>query len=221
VSENEHEQKKPSSLFRKNALEYISTPHARDDLVQITPPRAWIMLATFWIILGAIVLWSIFGSIAIHVEGPGILLGKNEMATETQGLEAIVFISADVGKRVRKGMRSKVTPSTVTAFEYGSIEGIVTDVGNFPSTPESMQSILNNKSLVDTFLMNGPVIMVRVQLIADAATYSGLKWTSSSGPTYIITTGTLVQAEVMTSSQSPISFFIPFLKKTVGFNHGY
>ena len=203
--------------FRKNALEYINAPHALDDMIQITSPFSWVSLFSFWIFIGLIIVWLFIGRVELHVSGPGILFDherQNEIVQITKSpLEALAFLPAVDGKHVMNGMRVLVTPSTVRPLQYGSIVGKVIAVDNLPSTPESMQDKLRNKSLVDEFLKKGPVIMVRIQLIPEPHNQSGLLWTSSKGPPTTITAGTLVNISITTKKQSPLSLIFPFLNK--------
>ena len=200
--------------FRKNALEYINTPHMLDDMIQITSPFSWVTLFSFWVLIGIIMIWLFIGRVEFHVNGPGILFDQQKkIENSTVNLEAIAFLPILDGKNVTNGMRALVSPSTVRSLQYGSLVGEVIDVDNLPSTPESMQEKLKNKSLVDEFLKNGPVIMVRIKLIPEPKNRSGLVWTSSKGPPNIITPGTLVKITITTKNQTPASLIFPFLNK--------
>lgn len=212
VKENEDKQQS-NTPFRKNALEYINTPHMLDDMIQITSPFSWVTLFSFWVLVGIIIVWLFIGRVEFHVNGPGILLDQQNTIENLTTVEAIAFLPVLDGKNVAIGMRALVNPSTVRSLQYGSLIGKVIAVDNLPSTPESMQNNLKNKSLVDEFLKNGPVIMVRVKLIPDPKNPSGLTWTSSKGPPNIITPGTLVNVTITTKNQTPISLIIPFLNK--------
>ncbi len=61
-------------LFTKAALEKLSSPEQLDALMEVTKPMGWIGLGTTGLILAMTVLWSIFGSIPIRVDGKGILI---------------------------------------------------------------------------------------------------------------------------------------------------
>ena len=66
-------------IFRKESLNYLSTPERLDELIKVISPRDWIPLAT----LGGLVLvglvWSIFGRIPITVAGQGVLLRSRQV----------------------------------------------------------------------------------------------------------------------------------------------
>lgn len=64
----------PNPLFRESALQTLSSPEQLDQLIKITQPRSWIVLATLGCILGVTVLWSIFGSLPTTIKGPGVII---------------------------------------------------------------------------------------------------------------------------------------------------
>lgn len=64
----------PNPLFRESALQNLSSPEQLDQLIKITQPRAWIVLATIGFILVVAVLWSIFGSLPTTLTGEGIII---------------------------------------------------------------------------------------------------------------------------------------------------
>jgi HlyD family secretion protein len=62
------------SIFRKAALERLSSPEQLDYLMSITSPAAWLALSALAIILFLIVLWGFLGRIPDSVSGRGILI---------------------------------------------------------------------------------------------------------------------------------------------------
>lgn len=62
------------SLFTKASLEKLSTPEQLDILMEVTKPMGWISLLTTGFLLFMGILWSVFGSIPIRVDGKGILI---------------------------------------------------------------------------------------------------------------------------------------------------
>jgi HlyD family secretion protein len=62
------------SIFRKAALERLSSPEQLDYLMSITSPAGWLALAALAIIFFLIVLWGFLGRIPDSVSGRGILI---------------------------------------------------------------------------------------------------------------------------------------------------
>jgi HlyD family secretion protein len=91
-------------IFRKVALERLSSPEQLDQLMQVTTPQAWLALSTLGGLLGAAVLWGVFGSIPTEAAGEGILLrrgGVSEVVATGGG--QVEEVLPQVGEVVRRG----------------------------------------------------------------------------------------------------------------------
>lgn len=132
-------------------------------------------------------------------------------------LEALIYVRAVDGKRIRPGMEIDITPANVSREEYGSILGLVTYVSDYPATIQSMlRSLGQNEVLVQELTRGGAPIAVSADLLPDLVTPSGLRWTSSSGPDLPVTGGTLCSASVTVRRQQPLSLVLPFIRRTTG-----
>lgn len=104
--EEEKKEDEKTSIFRKEALKELQTPEQLDKLIQVISPRAWIALFAFYVMLGTVILWGIFGSIPTRVEGKGILLVENGLvynAVAPTGGGRVAEILVKEGKEVKKG----------------------------------------------------------------------------------------------------------------------
>jgi multidrug efflux pump subunit AcrA (membrane-fusion protein) len=126
-------------------------------------------------------------------------------------LEAVLFLEAGDGKKVRPGMLAEITPSTVKREEFGFIPSLVTSVSKFPATQQGMMLTLGSEELVKQFSQS-PVIEVRIELVEDPTSPSGYQW-SSKGPDVSIEDGTLCSANIVVEQRRPISLVIPLFKK--------
>jgi multidrug efflux pump subunit AcrA (membrane-fusion protein) len=61
-------------MFRREALEKLSSPEQLDQLLRVTSPRGWLALLGLTLLIGAVVVWSVIGSIPSTIKGQGILL---------------------------------------------------------------------------------------------------------------------------------------------------
>ena len=301
-----------NGLFRKVALDKMSSPDQLDQLITITSPRGWIALVTIGMLLLAAILWGIFGSIVMKVNATGMLLTpggitnivhtadgqiteiyvapgsivhagqviaaisqpsitadierlrgetaltqnqpdnagrlvqqkqlQQQLAQASQvisavsgqvvevkaakgdflragtplvsiktgeeggKLAAVLYVSAEEGKKLTPGMELHISPSTVRSEEYGFLVGKITSVSEYPVTTEKMQQVLGSKELVQKFSKdpNGAPIEVRAELIPDK-TASGYLWTSLTGPSQKILGGTVCSASVVVKRQRPIT----------------
>ncbi len=63
-----------NAVFRRASLERLASPEQLDALMRVTTPSGWIVHVTLLAVLAAVVLWGIFGSITITIEGQGIIV---------------------------------------------------------------------------------------------------------------------------------------------------
>jgi len=152
---------------------------------------------------------------------PGSYVEKNTaiassaITKNVKALDATLLVPASEGKKIRNQMEVKVIPSTVVYEEYGAILGVVKNVTAITSSKDLLFSVLGNKQLVEDFSKEGPLIIVKVNLKIDEATYSGFQWTTKNGTPYKISHGTLVKGDIITKSQPPITLLFPYIKKLI------
>ena len=70
-------------VFRKAAIERVSSPEQLDVLMPLTSPAGWLALATLAVLLVLAFAWSVFGSIPDLVEARGVLM-RGERLFEVQ-----------------------------------------------------------------------------------------------------------------------------------------
>ena len=91
-------------IFRKVALERLSSPEQLDKLMQITHPRTWIAVAGLMMLLAAIVVWGFLGSIPTKVEAQGVLIKPGGVVDVfSTGAGPIVELIVAAGEQVTKG----------------------------------------------------------------------------------------------------------------------
>lgn len=93
-----------SKIFRKVALERLSSPEQLDQLMQVTRPQGWLALAALIALILAALLWGIFGSIPTEAFGQGLLLrqgGVSELVAAGSGQVEEMLVR--VGDTVDKG----------------------------------------------------------------------------------------------------------------------
>jgi HlyD family secretion protein len=87
-------------IFRKVALDRLSSPEQLDRLMQVTSPKGWIAL---WALGGVLVLaliWGIFGIIPTKVNGQGILIKGGtvfDLVTAGSGVITKIYVNAGTG----------------------------------------------------------------------------------------------------------------------------
>lgn len=131
-------------------------------------------------------------------------------------LEGILYVNYDEGKNIKVDMDVLISPNGMPAEDYGSMIGKVIAVSSYPVTVESMTTKLQDDNLIKKILGTGPKYSVTVDFKIDPNTVSGFAWTSSVGPPVKINSGTLATGTIVLEKRRPISFVLPFLKKSLG-----
>ncbi len=93
-----------SKVFRKVALERLSSPEQLDQLIWITTPQGWLALGSLILLILAALMWGIFGSIPTEAVGTGILLrrgGVSELVANASG--QVEEVRVEVGDAIAAG----------------------------------------------------------------------------------------------------------------------
>jgi len=91
-------------LFRKSAVEKLSSPEQLDVMMQVTSPKGWMALLGVSILLVFVVIWSVVGQIGIKVDGDGLLIrGSAVLDVTSQTAGRITQLSVKAGDLVKAG----------------------------------------------------------------------------------------------------------------------
>lgn len=146
----------------------------------------------------------------------GQILGFLQIQSGDSQIEGLGYFRVGDGKKIRKGMEVRISPSTVERERFGSIVGVVSNVGSFPVTVDGVVGSIGNRDLARELLQNTSKIDVTSSLLLDPSSVSGFKWTSGVGPPDTVTSGTTAVIQVTVESRRPISFAIPILRNWTG-----
>jgi hypothetical protein len=198
-----------SKIFRKIALDKLSSPEQLDQLMQITTPKAWLALVALGGLLMGVFIWSIFGSIPTEVTGEGMLVTNPASGL----LEAVAYVELAQGSEIRTGMEVEIELATVRPENDGYLRGRVLAVGDRPVTRQQAAEVLGSEELAAAFLPDTPAVEVRLELLTSAKTRSGYAWTSENGPDTAIAAGTPCTIRVVVNEERPISRVLPVFER--------
>ncbi len=92
------------ALFRKTALERLSSPEKLDELMRVTHPRAWISLTALGAVVLAALIWGFGGHIPTQVAGLGMIIRPGGVYNVvSQGGGVVTEIDAKPGDVVTSG----------------------------------------------------------------------------------------------------------------------
>lgn len=212
-------------MRRRDALEADDLSRRTDQNVRVTEADAALLEAERLVreLETVMETWRIRAPVSGRVTeikaqvGAVLAAGQPVLGIETggDGLDVLVFLSPEDGKRILTGMPARVSPATHRHVEYGYLTGLVETISEFPASLPSMVAVLQNRNLAESFSRGGPPYVGRIALTRDAATESGFAWTSPRGAEVEISAGTLAAIEIEVRRQLPISLVVPLIRETM------
>ena len=100
------------SIFRKAALDALSTPEQLNQPLQLLRPTQWVLLTSLSVFSLTILSWSVFGRIPVRVSGKGVLVKPNSLTIVQSEIRGqIVNVSATVGDCLSEGsLMARIDP---------------------------------------------------------------------------------------------------------------
>lgn len=132
-----------ADLYRKSALERISSPEQLDKVVKVTSPMSWLALAGVTLIVVVTVIWSVLGTIPITITVKGMIsspVGSNAVYSSEAG--TVVSVRTRAGEEVHLGdpvLTYKNTGNeivTVYSDQVGTVSSLTVKIGD-PLNPGS------------------------------------------------------------------------------------
>ena len=196
MSNNEPNDKILQSVEQITALQEL---HKSASVITI---KGWVALVFIALFFFGALFWSFAGRLPITVEGKGTLL---------QDQTILGFFPLFSGQQIKVGMRATVSLDTVDTSRYGRIEGVVKEVYPYPVSKEDARlEEIPSASLREYFTQGDvPTILVVIEPLHDSETWTGLQWTSKTGPKERIPNGSVGQVEITLKTIKPINYVIP------------
>ena len=135
-----------NSIFRKTALERISSPEQLNEYIKITNPGVWAVILGCMALLIAVGFWSVFGSTPDSVQVKGVVFPQNGVtALIPEAGGRISDVRVKVGDFVQAGQIVAVVPQDRLIQEINDLKTQV-----IPDTQKIQALTLEyeNKSLV-------------------------------------------------------------------------
>ena len=194
------------SIFRKVAVDRLSTPEELDQLATLTTPRGWLALLGCAVLACTALLWGTLATIPITVQGRGMIISP---AANIPQREAILYLSPEDAARVRPGMDTWLALAAVNEQEYGHLLGTISSVGELPASRAEILQTFRDEALAEALGAEGALIEVRITLTADPASASGYRWSLPRGRERLVGAGTPFTATIVTARERPISLLVP------------
>jgi HlyD family secretion protein len=124
-------------------------------------------------------------------------------------LEAVVYVPAVEGEEIGPGMRVAIAPANDSSQPASVLRGVVGSVGPFPASRQAMMLTLANDQLVSEFSANGPLLEVRIRLLANQGAQAEHGEPAASTALVGIDSGSLCTAFITVAERRPIELLLP------------
>ena len=100
-----------SGLFRESAMRKVNSPDRLDDYIKVANPSVWVVLIAAVVLFGALLYWSIVGSIPTNVDANGVISNG----------QVVCYLSPDKVTEVNAGDSASVLNQPGTVVDVSSI----------------------------------------------------------------------------------------------------
>lgn len=186
------------SIFRKEALERLSSPEQLDQLMQIVTPRSWLPLAALGGLLACGFIWSLVGRIPVTTTGRGVIVFADSSPGELKG---VAYFSAGEVAQIQPGMKVLLIPDVEGVQIAGGLMGQVQSVSNPTVTTieAAREAGLDDRAYIE------------VVTVPDMDENGDYHWSTGASMMAPIA-GMPAIARVTLAEKAPITFVLPFLE---------
>jgi len=126
-----------ADLYRKSALERISSPEQLDKVLKVTSPMSWMALIGITLIIVVTLVWSIIGTIPVTITTKGVVsshVGSNAVYIEEAG--EVSSVKVRVGQEINMGdpvisyLNASKETVTVYSDQFGMVESLPVKIGD-------------------------------------------------------------------------------------------
>lgn len=157
------------NIFRKTALDRLSSPEQLDRLITVTSPRIWLTVISIGVVLACGVLWGVFGTIPVKVDTSGILISSGGVSSIPSTVNGQI---TDV--RVRSGDEVKKGDTLVIIGE----EDIITEINRTNEIIDILKDLTPttdwDSADIPSELLELQQLGMQIQSAGNAAHYAGI-----------------------------------------------
>lgn len=138
----------------------------------------------------------------------GTALANIERINESgDPLVASVYVPGDKVALIRPGDQVTMAVESAPAQDFGRLRGTVESIGQFPKSQQQIADFLGDAHLGSRFSAGGQPWQVIVRLTR-ADTVSKYRWTTRSGPPFLIDSRTMVSAQFHLAALKPADWLV-------------
>ena len=131
-----------------------------------------------------------------------MVVGVTNADSTTNEAEIRAYVSSTVAQSIQKGMEVRIYPSVSGSENYGYVQGLVSDISNYPITETNISETLGRFYTSQIVPQNENIVEIRVTLLGGSDGSTGV-WSRAEGGSLTIDTGTLCNMEVIVDEMTP------------------
>ena len=184
-----------NTIFRKSALDRISSPEQLNEYMKVAGPGVWCMLGGLAAVFIAFFIWGATGTIPQTAEIHGTTLTPNDAP-----MAIYCYLPIDETKVLSAGMVTRVSPGYAPKEQYGYIYGAIKSISSTPIRADNLQENLGE----DVELLSLPAGNLIEVIVELETTGEGMyRWSNSKGASVNLTDGSICAITVITSERKP------------------
>ncbi len=137
-----------STLFRKASLDSISSPDQLNDYIKVSNPSVWMILAALFILLAAVLAWSLIGSLPTSIPATGVVKGGDVLS----------YLDTEKAGQIKAGQTVKIS----IANQKETINGQIAAVEAVPRSAAEIAEDLQSDYLVQALAPKGFAVKITV-----------------------------------------------------------
>ena len=122
-------------IFRKVAMERLSSTENLDQVMRVVPAKGWIALACLFVFVASALMWACFGEITNQIEAQGVYTRSPDATAN----EVVAVLADEDGSSVQPG-----NAALILLDSGETLRGTVVSVTNADGTAESKAIIRLN-----------------------------------------------------------------------------
>lgn len=203
-----------AAVFRSTAVKRFTSPDDLDDLMMVTKPQSWLLLAGLFLVLAAAGVWAVFGQVAMTVAGSGSVDHVSAVAEvmesgDGESLSAVLWVPIAEAQDIRPGMEARLEPRGFPVARFGFLQGRARAVDPVPTTLAELRD--DEPALFGAAEGDGVFVRVIVDLMGDEG---GLSWSVDHERAVHLVPGVPVDGRIFTGSEQPLGHFLPWPART-------
>ncbi|MBL8165527.1 MAG: hypothetical protein JNJ61_26325 [Anaerolineae bacterium] len=191
-------------LFRKVALEKLSSPEELDQLMQVTTPRGWLALVAVVALVIIAVVVGLLAKLPIRLDASACSLVNDSL---TGQLVAAVYLTPPGSdETVELGDEVRLLPFGAVAERDGYLLGSVMTIA-YPAREDVMLAALGSRAQVDRLLEENALVEVRV-MFTRAPETGNYVWTSGRDAALVLQPQTPCEAAITVDELEPVRLLL-------------